>query len=91
MTYYAGTQEEETSGVLSGVVRSVIREYEWTTEPPTQEGWYWMRVDDEDPQIVKVFYSPNRGKFIFTDEEDHDVGCYSHWLGPLPVPELPKG
>ena len=67
---------------------------EWTTEPPTtEEGFYWT-VEDGCAKIVevKVFI----GRLVVADDMEMNAesisdGTYSHWLGPLPVPKLPKG
>lgn len=72
---------------------------EWTPNPPTKPGWYW----------VSIFYE-NHGRhshIIYVDEKqtysaptDYDSEIREHvkelgdsalWLGPLPVPEPPKG
>lgn len=67
----------------------VIRCYEWTTETPKEDGWYWAKhkhadeieiVRVEDGAVMEIFYD------AWTD-----INSFSHWLGPLPVPELPKG
>lgn len=52
----------------------------WETEPPTEPGWYWVKeiINGEVARSVKWFtYSPNDSKI-------------THWLGPLPEPELPE-
>jgi hypothetical protein len=64
----------------------------WTTEPPTQEGWYWALVDRKNPtpSIVHVVSAFSHGKlFIEIGREEEPLDWYSHWLGPLPVPEPP--
>jgi hypothetical protein len=66
---------------------------QWTTTPPTEEGWYW--VLDGEPYIAEVFYSYNHRLCAdFTDENVptpiDELPGITHWLGPLPVPELPE-
>ena len=67
---------------------------EWTTEKPTEAGWYWTRgrggaiacvlvttiKDDDDALFV--------GVPCFADPFPLDY--FDVWMGPLPVPELPK-
>ncbi len=63
---------------------------EWTTEAPTQEGWYWVKREDKK-EIVQV-YKLDGSFYAWTtmDERDHDLNEFTMWLGPLPVPEKPE-
>ena len=67
----------------------------WTTEPPTEPGWYWVtyaggvsvikvRQDEKGLWIEDGYYSDQRLAI------DSAWKYHSHWLGPLPEPELPK-
>lgn len=64
---------------------------DWTTEPPKEPGWYWAFTDDDDLEVVRVTRLESGG-------ECWEAGCdypfsfsdYVLWLGPLPMPELPK-
>lgn len=64
--------------------------FEWTTEPPTQEGWYWVVNGNKEIEIVKV-YKTCDGLYAWTvtSERDFDLKDFSMWLGPLPEPEKP--
>lgn len=69
---------------------------EWTTEPPTQEGWYWgCHVLENNiimsPVILRV-YESNGYHFIFQNGfEQGRVDKVNYlWLGALPVPEIPQ-
>jgi hypothetical protein len=53
---------------------------EWTTNPPTQEGWYWVCVEDGHISAT----------FIHNGADPKLMGDNVYWLGPLPVPEPPK-
>lgn len=70
----------------------------WTTTPPTEPGWYW--ATERHVALPKIVFARHvgtldggKGKPIFSIDEDgdiHSVFEYTHWLGPLPVPEPPK-
>jgi hypothetical protein len=59
-------------------------ELEWTTEPPTQEGWYWVNFKIFVVDYVLPVQYPLRD----TEENMH---LATHWLGPIPEPEKPSG
>lgn len=60
----------------------------WTTEPPTEPGWYWMLLDPEyagrafEPRVVQVQVDPRSG----TLTEVNRSGRW-HWAGPIPKPK----
>ena len=64
--------------------------FEWTTELPTQEGWYWAKNIQGNLEIVYMFL--NRWDCLTCKENDMDYAerVYISWLGPLPEPQLPK-
>ncbi len=66
----------------------------WTTEPPTQEGWYWARTNKGQPFIIRVgFYGTGQTGTLWaydTERNMLDLDVLDYWLGPLPVPEPPK-
>ena len=68
---------------------------EWTTTPPTVEGKYWVYNKVGDIHLCDVY--EYKGKLFIPDGYYGDIDLpvekqeyYSHWLGPLPVPEPPK-
>jgi hypothetical protein len=69
----------------------------WTREPPTKAGWYWytegvLNVFDY-PVIVEVVAAIDRSLIAWyagCEREETVAGMSGHWLGPLPVPEMPK-
>lgn len=70
---------------------------DWTTEPPTEPGWYWATPrmvegwEDISPQIAEVYKNlSDRLKVLFDGNDDFDLADFTHWLGPLPLPEPPK-
>lgn len=55
--------------------------FEWTTEPPTEAGWYWIRAKVIGHEVVGVAQYP------YTSNVNIDK--ITHWLGPLPIPAPP--
>jgi hypothetical protein len=66
----------------------------WTTTPPTVEGWYWaLDVLFQHIEPVYVEWSIPDRKFIVNqmrNGKEMELSDFSHWLGPLPVPEPPN-
>lgn len=65
---------------------------EWTTTPPTEPGLYWA-WDGERVLAITVGYDEHvDGLWAFEQQSQYGsrLNSYSHWLGPLPVPEPPK-
>jgi hypothetical protein len=66
----------------------------WTTTPPTEPGWYWAaiwRPDVDDIREVVRVVSPN-GRLLVVmagTDEVFQLGEFTHWLGPLPIPAPP--
>jgi len=66
---------------------------EWTAETPKDGGYYWYySSSNQEPRIIKL-YSIGDGEYL--DELSDYVSFIrddtSRFLGPLPVPETPKG
>ena len=59
---------------------------DWTTTPPKVDGWYWALRFGE-VQIVNIRGSVG---FIVALDDYCMLELFTHWLGPLPVPEPPK-
>ena len=71
-----------------------FNDFEWKTEPPTQEGWYWAKTENgtylfnlENNIGADPLYFESTGMYW---QEGMDTYKITHWLGPLPVPEPPK-
>lgn len=64
----------------------------WTTEPPTQDGFYWEKSsEDDEPHIVKVRKDMG-GSFSVLhagNELDYPLDEYLFWFGPLSIPDFP--
>lgn len=61
----------------------------WTTEPPTVKGQYWIR--GVVAAFLQVAFVDDMG-FVWVVGYDKPIprDGISHWLGPLPEPEMPK-
>ena len=65
----------------------------WTTEPPTEPGWYWVHTTPEDDPInpvTEVVELEGPGAAFTLKEHGLSLNTRTHWLGPLPEPEPPK-
>ena len=64
---------------------------EWQTEPPTENGLYWAR-HEEDPSVCLWVYF-NEGEVLFISGlvalsykvKVWKTEAFTHWLGPLPI------
>ena len=59
----------------------------WTTQKPTQAGWYWYRgrSHEEEPLIVQVDHA---GQFQWPDGGFQEVTLTKgEWAGPIEPPE----
>lgn len=69
----------------------------WKTEPPTESGLYWaIRKEEAYPEpepvrITMMTWKSNK-HYCWSTKADNleSVEAFTHWLGPLPTPELPK-
>ena len=64
---------------------------EWTTEKPTQEGWYWT-WDGYTRFMVEITIPDPRKPLVFVamlDGEEYGMSAITHFIGPLPEPEPP--
>lgn len=71
----------------------------WTTEFPTEEGWYWLRYARGEPDIlyVRCYHDGRlscedwgelaRGDTFKTPEEYGEKYSVTHWAGPIPEPK----
>ena len=66
----------------------------WTTEPPTEPGWYFSRVNSI-VNVVLLGGSPE-GLCVLDGEKLCPINGFSHsnrrveWAGPIPEPTEPK-
>ena len=61
----------------------------WTTDKPTQEGWYWFRIDNEGKRTVIVYViSTDRMVAIGTENEGNPALQKGAWFGLLEPPQF---
>lgn len=97
--------ETDVSKDILDFARREYVEMDWTTTPPTVEGWYWVYIEDpkaiENPAVVQVERENQKpddklgvwhsGNWDEFESVDEYSSIFScHWLGPIPVPEPPK-
>jgi hypothetical protein len=89
--------QEDCSELAGEKIADAIRaaEPQWQTTPPTVEGFYWAKFEDGKRTVVEVHreYDGMRFTEIGSDEDVRLDRPWipTHWLGPLPIPEQPKG
>jgi hypothetical protein len=59
----------------------------WTTDPPTEPGWYWVKHVAHN-EITMTQVCELTDDYLTT--ENGPLYVFSHFLGPLPQPEPPK-
>ena len=70
----------------------------WTTETPTEPGWYWNRVAGKETLPVRLYYDSN-GTLCYqvaglpyecwlAEALADEPGC--EWAGPIPEPQEPR-
>ena len=64
----------------------------WTTEEPTEAGWYWARsiypVSNGDIECVLVQPCRNGKLWVEYAECDVPLTQFNLWYGPLEIPEI---
>lgn len=67
----------------------------WTTEPPSEPGWYWMKSKKIQPEVVNIMRFWDRLLSVgraYNDEREplsDFISCRRgvQWAGPIPEPE----
>lgn len=85
------------SQILTKMRESDIKQaYVWTITPPTTTGLYWA-FDGDEVVPVDVYVNGLGGTARLVGFElgndyttPRKLSDYSHWIGPLPVPEPPE-
>lgn len=75
-----------------------IIEFKWTTEQPTRLGYYWalnkrhekMTVGLAIVEVAEHVFMGQVKAMAYVLGQVCELSDFSHWLGPLPVPELPN-
>jgi hypothetical protein len=80
-----------TADGLEFILSKMRKALEWTTNPPTEDGWYWCYFAGahEPLHCLPILLDQNREPWV--DSEDNwQLQRITHWLGPLPIPDPPK-
>lgn len=65
---------------------------QWTTEPPTEPGWYWVRQGHNQPIVAWVRELDRKMRVkLFGNAYHNDVDekMFTHWM-KIEAPEPPK-
>jgi hypothetical protein len=96
--YFYGQSKEDAPGNHSVTINTAFESFVlsglgWTTTPPTKEGWYWAMLSKEYSILYPLVLVEFREGTIYThgNKAPASFESFTHWLGPLPVPEPPKG
>ena len=93
--YVAGTMTENMRVISQDSAEPGAQElyvFTWTTEQPTEPGWYWAMERGEIRMYRfdgKYVNDGNDGETSFDLEAARENWEITHWLGPLPVPHPP--
>lgn len=66
-----------------------IGSLEWTTTPPTVEGYYWVTKRRGGIAVVQVVKGLKGRLVVDNGEYEEEFQDWQAWLGPLPEPEPP--
>jgi hypothetical protein len=64
----------------------------WTTEKPSEPGYYWIAEANEQLHIVQIGIVSNSHNMMYVllpgDNEKYLLGVWEGalWMGPLPIP-----
>lgn len=63
----------------------------WSTDKPTQEGWWWMRQPKTSASVVRAQHLRAFGGrlCVFGWGAVEDFTNMTEWAGPIPLPEEP--
>ena len=69
----------------------------WTTQPPTEPGYYWWRAEQIDPRwpeiveinrFVDIHGTPFLGGYVAGSARRRHINeMTGEWAGPIPEPE----
>lgn len=66
---------------------------EWTTNKPTQEGWYWVYELERSGHFRFLAQATRRcgscPLIIHVGRSKYSVNEFTYFIGPLPEPEFP--
>lgn len=75
---------EHTAVTLLEALIAKMRPLTWTTERPTQPGWYWIKGEDYAVQVAQL--TDQLWWEGFGEEGFYEANTFTHFAGPLPEP-----
>lgn len=73
-----------------------MNELKWTSEPPTQPGWYGLlELGNDEPNVYEVCWEDDSLTTLVVWDADYECYFPVHgydsplWCGPITLPELP--
>lgn len=61
----------------------------WTTEKPTEAGWYWYKTPNHQRAVIGYLRSSLHWELGDQLHLSHPAFDGSTWSGPIPAPEEP--
>jgi hypothetical protein len=55
----------------------------WTTDPPTEPGWYWVRNTSDTTMSPYYFDSEE----FWNGNDTYEPRWFTHFAGPIPEPQ----
>lgn len=88
-----------TLKVRSNSKGELIPSDQWNDTRPVEPGWYWAFREGDQPEdmevvcIIRHQFESDVPLLIRRAGYAYDLrnSGFTHWLGPLPVPEPPQG
>lgn len=65
-----------------------MSELKWTKDPPTKEGWYWVRFVESQRWPAMVIHHASEGRTVFPRQDSKSYLKFpdAEWAGPLEPP-----
>lgn len=79
-----GIAEEQAAAAWNALPRRL----RWTTDLPTELGWYWCRSNVQPKDAAIVFVKD--GAFELDEELIEAASLRFQWAGPIPEPQEPQ-
>ena len=75
---------------MAGAWRRMVNASKWTTEPPTEPGWYWVKsVRLHAASVAEISASNIRTRELLFENRWSDFSSVTYWQR-IEVPEAPK-
>ncbi len=75
---------------LPNMIDITARVDDWSTDPPTEDGWYWCYAEAGVYQSARLQLHNVDANEQRARRGDKPMSDFTHFLGPLPKPEPPR-